>query len=539
MQRRSWRMTLTTCLAIGLGGAWLGSARADVRLPTVIGDNMVIQSGMTAPIWGWADAGEQVTVAILGQKKTASPDAAGKWMVKLDPIQAGGPYSMTIQGKNCLTLKNILAGEVWLCSGQSNMQMSVRSSNDADKEIAAANWPQIRLISVPNKGTQEPQSDFVGKWEACSPQNVGNFSAAAYFFGRELHKDLKKPIGLIHCSWGGSSCEAWVKRSLLEADPRYQPLLARWEQTVKNFDPAKAKEQYEKNLANWKKKVAAAKAANKPLPRGPRLDNPVAGQHRPANLYNGMLLPLIPYAIRGAIWYQGESNAGRAYEYRALFPLMIQNWRSDWGQGDFPFYFVQLANFMVEKPEPADSAWAELREAQSMTLKFPNTGQAVIIDIGDAKDIHPKNKQDVGKRLALCALAKTYGKSLVYSGPEYKSMKKQGAKIAICFDHVGGGLTAQGGGPLKGFSIAGANKQFVWADAQIVGDTVVVSSSQVAVPAAVRYAWADNPVCNLVNKAGLPAGPFRTDTWPGITVNAGKAQPPKPAAKKPAVKKAA
>jgi len=319
--------------------------------------------------------------------------------------------------------------------------------------------------------------------------------------------------------WGGSSCEAWINRSVLADDDRYQSMLENWDKTCSNYDPEKVQAAYQKRLEKWKTQSEKAKAEGKPKPQRPRAPrDPRKGQHRPANLYNGMLLSVKPFGLRGAIWYQGESNAGRAYQYRHLFPTMINSWRLDWQQGDFPFYFVQLANFLPIKPEPADSAWAELREAQSMTLETPSTGQAVIIDIGDADDIHPKNKQDVGKRLALWALAKDYGRDIVYYGPQYKSMAVQGNKIVLGFDHVGGGLVAKGGGPLEGFAVAGEDKTFVWADAKIVGNTIEVSCPKVAKPAAVRYAWADNPVCNLYNTEGIPASPFRTDEWPGITV---------------------
>ncbi|MEA3227266.1 MAG: sialate O-acetylesterase, partial [Planctomycetota bacterium] len=296
------------------------------------------------------------------------------------------------------------------------------------------------------------------------------------------------------------------------------PILTRHAERLANFP--RAKEEYAKKLEDWQQAVEKAKAESKNAPRRPRVplgpDNP----HSPAGLYNGMIAPLIPYGIQGAIWYQGESNASRAYQYRKLFRAMITNWHKDWGQGDFPFLFVQLANFMETKPEPGESAWAELREAQSMTLSLPNAGMATIIDIGEAKDIHPKNKLDVGKRLALWALAQTYEKDLVYSGPLYKSMKVKGGKIRLSFDHVGGGLVARDGEALKGFAIAGSDHKFVWADARIDGDVVVASSDSVAKPVAVRYAWADNPVCNLYNKEELPASPFRTDNWPGLTVDA-------------------
>ena len=413
----------------------------------------------------------------------------------------------------------MLVGEVWICSGQSNMQMAVQGVRGAEEEIAAANYPKIRLIGVPARGTGTPQDDFKGSWVECSPQTVGGFSAAGYFFGRELLKNLDVPIGLINCSFGGSSCETWVNRSALDAEPSLKPMLDRYDGNWPPTAKPMPRPNYDKQMANWKKAVrqgqggrqGSAQAA--PPPGEPRTNNQF-----PANLYNAMLYPLLPYGIRGVIWYQGESNAKRAYQYRTLFPTLINSWRAEWQEGEFPFYFVQLANFMPAKPEPSDSAWAELREAQSLTLKVPATGQAVIIDIGDAGNIHPKNKQDVGKRLALWALAKTYGKDVVYSGPIYKSCEIQGDKIVLSFDSLGGGLVAKNGDPLKGFAIAGRDKKFVWADARIEGDKVVVSSPKVKAPAAVRYAWADNPACNLYNKADLPASPFRTDDWPGVTV---------------------
>ncbi|MHB8902943.1 MAG: sialate O-acetylesterase [Thermoguttaceae bacterium] len=513
--RRFLVFILVSAVALGVFGL---PARADVKLPAILGDNMALQRDVQIPVWGWADAGEKVTVTLGDQSKTATADTAGKWMVRLDALKEGGPLSMTVRGKNSITVENILVGEVWVCSGQSNMGFAVRNANNAEEEIASANYPEVRLFSVPLVGTQEPQYDCNGKWVVCSPETVGTFTAVGYFFGRELHKNLKIPVGLINTSWGGSSCEAWVRHSILEADPAYARLLAEFEKQCAQYNPEAAKAKYEEQLAKWKAIAREARGDGKAAPAAPRApQDPRSGQHRPANLYNGMILPILPYAIRGAVWYQGESNAGRAYQYRDLFPKMIRNWREDWGQGDFPFYFVQLANYMQVRDEPVDSAWAELREAQTMTMSLPKTGQAVIIDIGEAGDIHPKNKQDVGKRLALWALAKDYGRELVYSGPMYKSMKKDGSKIVLSFDHVGGGLVAKGGEPLKGFAIAGEDKAFVWADARIDGDTIVVSSPKVTEPVAVRYAWADNPICNLYNREELPASPFRTDQWPGVT----------------------
>jgi sialate O-acetylesterase len=448
---------------------------------------------------------------------------------------------MTISGKNTITIKNILVGEVWVCSGQSNMAMSVRSSANAEKEIAEANYPGIRLFTVERKVAEQPQSDCVGSWTSCSPETVGDFSAVAYYFGRELHKELARatlwtgsnqpsagPIGLIHTSWGGTPAEAWTRREILEKYDDFAPILTRYEDAVAKYPQAKA--EYDQQLAQWKEAVEKAKTAGEKPPRQPGAPLGPGHHHSPAGLYNAMIAPLIPYGIQGAIWYQGEANVGRAYQYRTLFPVMIKNWRNDWGQNNFPFLFVQLPNFKAVNPQPSESDWAELREAQLKTLDLVNTGMAVIIDIGEADDIHPKNKQDVGKRLALWALAKTYGKPLVYSGPIYKSMKVEGDKIILQFDYVGGGLVARlprgssvgqagGGEPLKGFAIAGADRKFVLADARMEADGIVVSSGEVSEPVAVRYAWADNPVCNLYNKEGLPASPFRTDDWPGLTVD--------------------
>jgi len=478
-------------------------AAAAVKLPAVIGDHMVLQRDMKVPIWGTADPGEKVTVTLGDRQAVATADADGRWMVRLDPLKAGGPFEMTVAGSNRITLKDILVGEVWVCSGQSNMAMQVKTAANAHQEIAAANYPDIRLFTVARLVAAAPQSDTKGTWVACSPQTVGDFSAAAYYFGRHLHKELNVPIGLIHTSWGGTPAEAWTSRATLEADPDLKAIVDRWDQELANA-----------------RKAGSAAGNQQSAPKGRKAGGDLAGStDRPSSLYNGMIQPLIPYAIRGAIWYQGEANAGRAYQYRKLFPAMIQDWRKAWGQGDFPFLFVQLANYQPRKPEPADSAWAELREAQTMTLSLPKTGMAVIIDIGEGDNIHPKNKQDVGKRLALAALAIAYGRDIPYSGPMYDSMKIEGDKVRLTFRHVNGGLVAKGG-VLKGFAIAGDDRKFVWADAKIDGDTVVVHSDKVAKPKAVRYAWADNPECNLYNKAGLPASPFRTDDWPGVTANA-------------------
>ncbi len=495
---------------------------ADVSVNSLFTDHMVLQQKQPVVVWGTADAGEKVTVSISGKSGSVTADKAGKWRLALPALKAGGPHNMTIKGKSAITINDVLVGEVWLCSGQSNMQFAVGSCIDADLECLTAKYPNIRLISVPQVGTQELQDDFRGKWELCTPETVRGFSGVGFLFGRLLHQALDVPVGLIDNAWGGSSAEAWVRRDLLEKDKRYEALMARWKQIEATYDWNKVKAAYDKKVADWQEAVKKARKEGKPLPRRPRGPrNQLTNQHRPGNLYCGVLNPLIGYGIKGAIWYQGESNAGRAYQYRDLFPLMIQNWRDDWKQGDFPFYWVQLADYMNEKPQPADSAWAELREAQTMTMsRLPNTGEAVIIDLGEAHDIHPRDKLNVARRLGRWALVKDYGMNLVYRSPIYKSMEVKGKKIEITFDHVGNGLDTFDVREPVGFAIAGEDKKFVWAAARIIGkDKVEVWSDEVAKPAAVRYAWADNPVCNMQNRIHLPLTPFRTDTWPGVTSN--------------------
>lgn len=510
-----WAVGLLILLGIGR------EVKAEVKLPSIFGDHMVLQQGQQNPVWGWADKGEKVEVAIAGQTHKVVADDAGNWMVKLDPLDSGGPYRMTVRGKSTITFGDVLVGEVWVCSGQSNMRWPVQAVRDFDLEMRTADFPRIRLISVPPVGSQKPQKDFEGHWVMSKPETVAEFSAVGYFFGRQLHQTLKVPIGLIDNAWGGSACEAWIRRDLLEAEERYQALIRRWLEIVQTFNLDTAKSEYEKSLKEWERAAQEAQRREEEPPRRPRFRNPVTGQHRPSNLYNGMIKPILGYGIRGVIWYQGESNVERAYQYRHLFPLMIQNWRDEWKQGDFPFYWVQLADFKAEQPGPTESSWAELREAQTRTLsKMPNTGQAVIIDLGEGKDIHPENKQDVAKRLARIALARNYGFDIAYQNPALKSLEKRGTKMVLTFDHVGERLTTFDVKDPIGFSIAGEDRRFIWAKARIVGkDQVELWSDQVRKPVAVRYAWADNPVCNLYSSDGLPAGPFRTDDWPGITIH--------------------
>ncbi|MEA2062919.1 MAG: sialate O-acetylesterase [Gemmatimonadota bacterium] len=481
---------------------------AEVRLPRLFGESMVVQQQAWVPVWGWADPGEKVTVELMGGSASAVADENGKWKISLPPMNAGaGPYELKVTGRNTIVIGNVAVGEVWLCSGQSNMAMTVRRCLNSEAETAAADWPLIRQFQVKRGKSLEPLGDIpVGEdekswlsiWRPCSPETVGSFTGAGYFFARSLHRTLGVPIGLIHSSWGGTTAEAWTRRGWLGSDPELKRILDSW--PGYNYDESWLTEEYEKYLA----KLDEARSAG--------TEKPIYF-NCPSVLYNSMIAPLIPYAIRGVIWYQGESNAGRAAQYGKLFPSMIRNWRADWAQGDFPFLFQQLVNF-----RNGGSVWPDLREAQGRALSLPNTGMAVGIDIGDPGDVHPKNKQEVGRRLALVARAKVYGEKVLCSGPLFKCLKVEGEKCRVSFCYPGDGLVAKGGSALKWFQVAGADKKFIEGEARIEGNEVVVWSEQVKKPVAVRYAWADNPEgCNLWNtvdgKAWLPAAPFRTDDW--------------------------
>ena len=495
---------------------------ADVRLPRIFTDHMVLQREMPVNVWGWADPGEKVTVEIAGQSHSATADAEGKWRVTLQPLAVGEPLKMAVKGKNQVKVNDILVGEVWVCSGQSNMEWPISLSYGADLVRTEANVPQIRLLSVKPVGAQTPNDDIDERWQVCTPETVNGFSAVGYHFGRQLHETLGVPIGLINNAWGGSSCEAWVSREKFEGEALYEPMLARWKQTESEYDEAKLRADYEAQLAEWRKARDAAEAKGEAVPGRPGSDNPLFTQHRPGNLFNARIVPLAPFAIRGAIWYQGESNAGRAYQYREMFPLMISSWREAWGQGDFPFYWVQLADFKDEKPEPAESDWAELREAQTMTLdRLPKTGEAVIIDIGEGKDIHPRNKEDVGERLARWALANDYGVQIDHASPRYDHFEVQGNKAIVTFRHFGEGLMVFDVPEIRGFALAGKDRKWHVAQAKVISPNhqVEVTCEAVPEPIAVRYAWADNPMVNLYSSSGLPVTPFRTDDWPGVTAN--------------------
>ncbi len=521
---------------LGLAAAILLAAPtlglSDVKPHVLFTDGAVLQRGMPVPVWGTADDGEKVTVKFQGQEvSTTSKD--GKWQVKLAELKAGGPFSMTIEGKNKVEVADVLVGEVWVCSGQSNMEFALGRSAEAGASVPKATDPELRLYTVPKLVSDEPLDTIKGKdspgqrsWLASDPESAAKFSAVAYYFGRDLRKALGVPVGLIHSSWGGTNAESWTSRRTLEADPALKGLLDDYAKALARY-PA-AMEKFRADQAAHRQKVAAAKAAGKTVPMAPRAPVGPTSPHV-SGLYNAMIVPLQPYAIRGAIWYQGEANAGRAHQYRTLLPAMIKNWRQDWNQGDFPFLIVQLAPFRKIVEEPGDSDWAELRESQLRTAQnLPKTGMAVITDVGDEGDVHPKQKEPVGARLALAARSVAYGEPVVGSGPEYASMDVKGDRVVLRFKNVGAGLAAKDG-PLKGFAIAGEDRKFVNAEAEIEGDTVVVHSDKVARPVAVRFGWANYPVVNLWNKDGLPASPFRTDDFPMITDTSVKARRSAPA----------
>lgn len=480
--------TGSICLTLMLVVSISSQACAEVRLPAVIGDHMVLQHGTELNFWGWAEAGESVSVTVAGKSVATTAAAEGRWTVRHAPLQKMGPVDVVIAGQNTITLKNVVCGDVWFCSGQSNMQWRVLESTGAKEEIAAARHPNLRLFLVERQTALQPQADVEGRWVECSPETIAESSAVAYFFGRDLQAALNgRPLGLIQAAYGGCGAEAWVSDATLRADPLYQPLLEK--AAAANRDPSQA------NTPN-----------------------------RASVLYNGVIAPLQHFAIKGVIWYQGEQNVSRAHQYRTLFPAMIRDWRKTWGLGDFPFLFVQLPNYQPDKSkpdrpaEPEASAWAELRDAQRQALQAPHTAMAVTIDIGDPREIHPKNKLEVGRRLAQLALALAHGQDHIASGPLYRSHTIMNGTIHLQFSQVGSGLVARGG-ELKGFAIAGADQKFVWARARIEGPDIIVEADTVAQPVAVRYAWADNPEATLFNEDGYPASPFRTDDWPGITIH--------------------
>lgn len=641
-----------------------------LRLPSIFSDNMVLQRDASLPFFGTGKPGTSVSVALNGHHANTKVKPDGTWMLKLRPMKAGGPYTATITGDGTVTLRNVMVGEVWVCSGQSNMELRVSEANESQLAQAEAD-PAVRMFTVERFSAEQPAEDVKGSWVPAKPDTVLPFSAAGYWFGSELHKRLGVPVGLIHSSWGGTPAEAWISRDGLKENPALTSILTNYIASLKDFPTRKA--QFDRDLAAWKAEVYHVDLGNDgyglgyadpsrdvsswnkvtlpnlievtegrqmdgavwyrkeielpadwagktlhvclgtiddfdityfnghrigmidektqywyavdrvyPVPpalvkpgkntiairvfdqfgRGgftsgapsmkikladgtgtpitlagewlsrieryirPASEETIASQPSPpfgpghpwapGGLYNGMISPFIPYAVKGAIWYQGEANVDRAYQYRELFPAMIQSWRKAWGQGDFPFFYVQLPNYTERLPSPAESNWAELREAQAMTLRLPNTGMAVTLDLGEANDIHPKSKREVGHRLAAIALDRLYGEHLAITGPTMKNVKFEEGKVVIEFDSAGP-LRTIDGGPIGGFTLAGEDRKFYFGDAKIEGNTVVVTCPLVLKPVALRYAWANNPYVNLTDDGGLPTAPFRTDDWPGIT----------------------
>jgi len=593
MLNSSHRASRFVVLASLLITAGFCGVHADVKLPAIFGDHMVLQEDAKLPIWGTANAGEKVTVTFGGETGSATAAADGTWRVDLPPVTSSDKGQiLTVAGTNTLTFQDVLVGDVWIASGQSNMQFGIIGDMHAHDTIASLNDPSLRLFAVPNVTSLDPKTDIgpvpatstTGHWQICTPDLLAKdrlgFSAVALYFAKDIRAKTGKPVGVIGTYVGGTPAQSWTSAEGLQADPVLAHYIADHQKAVDDYpklaaafpalnDEFKAKQKawydtdegkaFKDAMSQWQKDSAAAVANGGPPAVRPAIPKsfpnhgptpPDGGNHVPSTLWNGMVAPLVPFAIKGAIWYQGESNGDSlppAVEYAHLFPDMIKDWRAHWNQGDFPFFFVLLANFRTPATTPSQDYWPWLREGQLKALDLPNTGTGSAIDVGDAKTIHPLDKLDVGHRLALAARAVAYGeKDLVYSGPTYDSMKVEGNKIRLTFKNRGGGLIMgtpppSSGNPnpqppteLKGFGIAGADQKFVWATATIDGDTVVVSSDQVAAPAAVRYDWADNPPGNLYNKANLPANPFRTDDWTPVAINP-NAKPPTPAPTTPEI----
>ncbi|HAI14554.1 MAG TPA: sialate O-acetylesterase [Phycisphaerales bacterium] len=520
MKKRSLLCSIL-CLLTVLVITQVGHA---LELPKIFATNMVIQRDLPIQVWGTAQKGSKVDVQFAGQTASTQTDTNGKWKLALNAQPANtSPQKMTVTGDGkTITYDNVVIGDVWICSGQSNMAWTVSRSNNADAEIKSATDSLIRLCRVANTVAAEPQDNANINWNPSSPKNTGGFSAVGYFFGRYLRGELNIPIGLIHTNWGGTPAEAWTSTPILQNTPGLEQIIPNAEANEKKYP--QHVQAWEKKMADYNAKLEAWKTKNPDTPvkqykvRKPRAPRkPGKNPKYPSSLFNGMINPIIPFGIKGAIWYQGEANSGKPDQYRILLPAMIKDWRDRWGQGDFPFGVVQLANFRGVKTQPGNSGWTNLQYSQfAVSQTFPNTGLAVINDIGEAKDIHPKNKQDVGKRLALWAMHDVY-KTLKsnWSPPVYDSHKIDGNKVILTFKNVDGKLTTRNDKPLGEFSICGSDKKWVWAKATITGsNTIEVHADEIAQPLAVRYAWQDNPeAANLTDASGLPTSCFKTDDW--------------------------
>lgn len=493
-------------------------AAGDVTLPDVIGSSMVLQQKQAVPVWGWAEPGEAVTVTFEGRRKMVVAGSDGKWRVELGKFQANStPQTMTIAGRNTIELKDILIGEVWLVAGQSNMQWRLPESENGEAAMGAANHPNIRLFNVSREVAFKKRQGKLSEWAACTPNSVKEFSAAGYYFGVELEKALKVPIGIINSSYGGSQAEAWTPVEYLNASPDLKPTVDRakiWEE-----ERSRVMEQYAEAIRKWREDADKTRSASARPSPSPSVPDALREYRIASSIYDGMIEPLIPFAIRGAVWYQGESNEARAEQYGILLPVMIKAWRERWGQRELPFGIVQLPNYRQPKPAPEESAWSFIREAQRRTALYTNnTGLIVTIDIGESNDIHPRNKLDVGRRMAVWALKDVYGQNLL-GPPVVVRVDAKGGKVVATFEEVGSGLRLRAGDKLEEFAIAGDDRKWYWAEAKIVGkNKVEVFSPNVKEPKAIRYAFNSNPRNpNLTNDSGLPASPFRTDDWPDPT----------------------
>ena len=494
------------------------SCYADVSVPSLFSDHMVLQRDKPIQIWGRATPGEAVNVKLDGKTAEAIADDAGEWNVSLPAMSAGGPYSMTILGNNAIRIEDILIGEVWLASGQSNMHWRVRQSTNADlATLATRREPDIRYVQVRNQGSQSPQYETDGDWQVISPATVGNLSGVAYAFAEMLNNVLGVPVGIIENPWGGSTAESWVDRDVIANDPQLRDIHEEWLQIEASYDPAAEEAAHAERLAEWKAKAAGFLARGFKPPRQPaKFTNEMTGQHRPGNLWNARVLPIAPYTLRGVIWYQGEANSEspeRATQYHHLFSTLIQEWRKLWGE-DFPFYWVQLADFGEESAFDEKYSWAFLREAQTRTMNsVPNTGQAVIIDLGEGRDIHPLEKEEVGRRLARWALSRDYGfMDLPARSPEFEFWKQEDNKVIVDFKFTGGGLKPFDTESVKGFVVRRADGKWLVTEGKVYQDhSVLIEVAPDIEITAVRYAWANNPICNLYSKNGLPVTPFRTD----------------------------